>query len=556
MIANQSPAALAARNPEAVRIGPAPPHAAPWRREQLFAAIVTTVFIAVVIPVMLHHEMWRDEMQAWLLARDTSLVGLFHALRYEAHPSLWYLLLRVVGQLTGNPAAMQWLCVALGATSVYLFALLAPLPRVVRVLFAFSYFVAYGYTVVARSYSLEMLLVIALCAVTASARLRRSPVLRGVALLLLANVTIYGVILVLALIGATVLIALFGGERDKAQARGVSTQRDAPQSAGRRLRPALVPITIGLIGVGLALAQVWPAADAPYRGNGLVTAVATTEWAQQSTLAYRLTPMWRAFVPIPPMDGDLGSIWEGDMLLHRSPRAEPIAASLSILIVLVLTATLGRSPLAATFFVLATLGTLLFSLLIYTGALYHHGHFFLAFIIALWLGAADPRWHEPGPRLPRGIAWVCAHRIALIVAMLLIQVAGAAIRLVDDYAYPFSEGEAVAAYLRAHTTARTALVTYPGFKGTTVSGYLGRPLFELDRARMATFTPLWVPATVLDDSHVLASVRACCVHLAAPAVLIVDHALTPASSPPAILASFTRSIQPSEHYYIYEVGPR
>ena len=43
---------------------------------------------------MMQHAMWRYEMQAWLLARDSQTLGdLFFNLRYEGHPALWHLLL-------------------------------------------------------------------------------------------------------------------------------------------------------------------------------------------------------------------------------------------------------------------------------------------------------------------------------------------------------------------------------------------------------------------------------------------------------------------------------
>ena len=42
---------------------------------------------------ILCHENWRDEAQAWLLARDLSIPELFEQMSYEGHPCLWHLLL-------------------------------------------------------------------------------------------------------------------------------------------------------------------------------------------------------------------------------------------------------------------------------------------------------------------------------------------------------------------------------------------------------------------------------------------------------------------------------
>jgi hypothetical protein len=39
--------------------------------------------------LLAHHEMWRNELQAWLLARDSdSLAELWRNTRYEEHPLL------------------------------------------------------------------------------------------------------------------------------------------------------------------------------------------------------------------------------------------------------------------------------------------------------------------------------------------------------------------------------------------------------------------------------------------------------------------------------------
>ena len=52
---------------------------------------VTSVMISfLLIP---YHEIWRDEAQAWLIARDTPLKDLFSVLKHEGHPAGWFLLL-------------------------------------------------------------------------------------------------------------------------------------------------------------------------------------------------------------------------------------------------------------------------------------------------------------------------------------------------------------------------------------------------------------------------------------------------------------------------------
>ena len=55
--------------------------------------LVFLVYIALLSVIILHHEPWADEAQAWILARDCSPINLiFKNLRYEGHPPLWYLI--------------------------------------------------------------------------------------------------------------------------------------------------------------------------------------------------------------------------------------------------------------------------------------------------------------------------------------------------------------------------------------------------------------------------------------------------------------------------------
>ena len=76
--------------------------------DRRFAWLMTALFMLIAGFTIFRHEMWRDEIQAWMIASDsTSLPNLFHNLRYDGHPALWYLLLYAVSRFTQRPVAMQ-----------------------------------------------------------------------------------------------------------------------------------------------------------------------------------------------------------------------------------------------------------------------------------------------------------------------------------------------------------------------------------------------------------------------------------------------------------------
>ena len=45
------------------------------------------------------HELWRDEANVWLIARELSPLQLFKEIRYQGHPCLWYLLVMPLAKL-------------------------------------------------------------------------------------------------------------------------------------------------------------------------------------------------------------------------------------------------------------------------------------------------------------------------------------------------------------------------------------------------------------------------------------------------------------------------
>jgi hypothetical protein len=114
---------------------------------------------------MLRHEMWRDELQAWMIARDSATPAeLLRNARHESHPALWHVPLYGVSRATRDPRGMQLLhlCIATGA--VCLFVRAAPFSRVQKVLCALGYFPLFEYGIISRSYSLGMALLFLFCA--------------------------------------------------------------------------------------------------------------------------------------------------------------------------------------------------------------------------------------------------------------------------------------------------------------------------------------------------------------------------------------------------------
>lgn len=201
---------------------------------------VWLAYITMLVLTVPRHEPWNDEAQAWLLARASTISQLvLHRLRYESHPSLWYLILWVPTHLHLSYSIFCWISALIAAAGIYIFLRFSPFPFYLRAVFPFTFFLAYQYAVVARSYALFPLLCFLIAYFWRSPRPR--PLALAVLLGLLANVSIHGTLVACALAPVYVWNLL--------------RSPGAPQISWRSCR---VPAIVFLALVGLAAFTVLP----------------------------------------------------------------------------------------------------------------------------------------------------------------------------------------------------------------------------------------------------------------------------------------------------------
>src|SRR5678816_2568959 len=112
--------------------------------------LLVAMFALIATVVLARHEMWMDELNPWLIARDAhSLRELFFNMRFEPHPALWYLCLYEVTRVTSNPIAI--------------IAYRSPFRKIDVVLLAFSYYFVFEFCAISRGYALGVLLILIAC---------------------------------------------------------------------------------------------------------------------------------------------------------------------------------------------------------------------------------------------------------------------------------------------------------------------------------------------------------------------------------------------------------
>ncbi len=124
-------------------------------KENKIELIIMLVYICITFSISIFfHEKWRDEAQAWLMARDLNLVELLKQMKYEGHPFLWQLILMPFAKL-GFPYITQNI---LSLSFMWIFAWLllkkSPFKRFEKIIILLSVPIIYLYPVISRNYSL------------------------------------------------------------------------------------------------------------------------------------------------------------------------------------------------------------------------------------------------------------------------------------------------------------------------------------------------------------------------------------------------------------------
>jgi len=135
------------------------------------------------------HEPWRDEAQAWLIVRDLDIYGIIKQMVWEGTPALWHMLIFPTVKL-GLPYfcmfILHWI-IAIVIAWLLLFKL--NLSNYIKIGLLFSYFLMFEYVLVARNYSISILLLIIIASLYGS-RFKK-PVLFSILILLLFNTNIH-----------------------------------------------------------------------------------------------------------------------------------------------------------------------------------------------------------------------------------------------------------------------------------------------------------------------------------------------------------------------------
>ena len=163
------------------------------------AAFWICIFIWCTITLIrvFFHQPWLDESNAWEIARNLQIGNFFESVKYEGHFFIWYILLMPFAKLDfGYPYSMLMLNWLFCFGAVVILWKYAPFNNFLKTLITFSFPFLACYPVIARCYSVGILLLFILTALYKN-RLKY-PIIYSLLIVITANtsfVAIFGAII-------------------------------------------------------------------------------------------------------------------------------------------------------------------------------------------------------------------------------------------------------------------------------------------------------------------------------------------------------------------------
>lgn len=484
--------------------------------------LLVAAFFALGLLLLLNHAMWQDECQAWLIARDSgSLAQLFHHLRYEGHPALWYLALYGLSRFTAQPLAMQLLHLTLATATVYVFLRFSPFTWLQKILFIFGYFPFFEYAVISRNYAAGVLLIFTYCAVFPLTFRRKYLVLAGL-LFLLCQTSIYGLLIALALGAAQVWTALTDTRLNSA---GASSELWAGAA-------------ILVAGASLAVLQLLPPPDSGF-------AVDWRFYADWPAAVRTLNTIWDSYVPLPALQVHF---WNTNLV------SQPyLKLALSLLLLAVALLLFRRRPAALALFGLGSLALLSFTYTKYPGSLRHHGHLFILLVAAFWLSGYYPAKPEKPGFIEKIGAGCRRHRQGFITVLLSAQLLAGLTAASWGLCHPFSAGRETARFIQDQGLAGMPLAGDEDDAASVISGYLGRPIYYLCAHRWGSYVIWDNQRKNLELPEAQRRARELAGRCRQDVLLILNRAIEAPEPGILPLRQFPRSTVPTETFYLYRV---
>lgn len=120
--------------------------------------LIFILYTIINLILMLKHEPWRDEIHAWLMAKELSIAELIEASRFDGHPILWHLILMPFAKLGFPIITLNIIGYIVVLISAWIFLFKTNLSLFFKTIVIFTVPFTYIFSSISRNYCLILLL--------------------------------------------------------------------------------------------------------------------------------------------------------------------------------------------------------------------------------------------------------------------------------------------------------------------------------------------------------------------------------------------------------------
>lgn len=404
-----------------------------------------------------HHDMWRDEIQAWLIASESgwSLSELWKNMKFEPHPGLWHFILWLLSRLSKDPFVMQLFHFFCGTAAALLVLLYVPFAAWIRMLIVMGYYLSFEYLLISRNYVIGVFLIFLFCSIYD--KIKRKPATGGAVLGLLANTSVFGSLLSLTLYGC--LLSDIFSDPEKSSGAAAKKRRYVIISS-------IIFFILFFINIGFMTLS-----ESKYG----------QEWHFDFHLLrfiYFVLVQILAMAPVPDFTVNFWNTLYLDSI-HNMPIIILFSAVITAGTIITLHRT--RIGLYAFYFVFTVMVFLQYGQ--YNAPLRYSGHLFVLLLALVWLG------HEHWKPKSREI-YSKSLSTSFFVLLLVLNVFAAVVAGYYHGTNKFSGAKDMAALMHSNNYTSRPIIAYPDWSATPVSGYARTKFYDMMTGNQQSFV-LW-----------------------------------------------------------------
>ena len=507
----------------------------PLKQNKISEIVLIIIFSFITLIGILNHAMWRDELNGWLIARDSSsFLDFFESIKYEGHPLLWYLLLWALNRITADPIIMQVVHWLISVATIYVFIIYSPFNILQKILFSFGYFPLYEYSLISRNYSFGILSIFLFCKYFHK---NRNYIILAFILAFMANTNAYCLLISMAL-SATLIFEYY-------------FQKYSGYKIEVKKNYILLSLMIVMIGISISVLTLLPPIDSTLQGGA-------NQWFLNfnvNRLLQTITRIWRSYIlVIIPSDSKIL-----DLIFF---------SFLSISLFGYVALSLSRKPVALFFYLIGSLEIVVFTYIKFLGSQRHYGHLYIIFISSLWIESnyGDVQLHKKYlENIPARFlhisskikGFVISHQKYLIGIVLWLQIIAGIVAFSRDLSIPYSSSKMAANFIQQNNLDNYYIFGSEDFTIAPISGYLNKKIYYPETRKMGSYVLFNSSRKITNDLEILNQIEKYFTDRTKgeDALLILNHALSEYSVnlDTVLLKKFTKSFIYNEKYYIYLV---